>query len=216
MTTLPSLVLWGASGHALTVADIVRQEGRYDLAGFVDDLHPERAGTEFAGATVLGGRDVLPDLRRRGVSHLIVAVGERKARTELAAEARRLGFELAVAVHPAATLGTGVEPGPGTVVMAGAVVNPGTRIGETVIVNTRASVDHDCALCDAVHVAPGAVLGGWVTVGAGAWVGIGAVVRDRVSIGPGCLVGAGAVVVSDLPADVVAYGVPARVVRRVS
>lgn len=216
MTAGPGLVIWGASGHALTVADIVRSEGRYRLAGFLDDLRPERAGTEFAGALVLGGREALPGLRKQGVSHLIVAIGDRRARGELAAEARRHGFELAVAVHPAATLAAGVDPGAGTVVMAGAVVNPGTRVGENVILNTRAAVDHDCALGDLVHVAPGAVLGGWVTVGAGAWIGIGAVVRDRVTIGPECLVGAGAVVVTDLPGGVVAYGVPARIVREVS
>ena len=216
MTAGPGLVIWGASGHALTVADIVRGEGRYRLMGFLDDLQPERAGTEFAGAPILGGREALPDLRKQGVSHLIVAVGDRKARAALAAEARGLGFELAVAVHPAATVAAGVVPGAGTVVMAGAVVNPGSRIGENVILNTRSGVDHDCVLGDFVHLAPGAVLGGWVTVGAGAWIGIGAVVRDRVTIGPESLVGAGAVVLTDLPGGVVAYGVPARIVREVS
>jgi sugar O-acyltransferase (sialic acid O-acetyltransferase NeuD family) len=216
MSGRPGLVIWGASGHALTVADIVRREDRFTVVGFLDDIKPERAGERFAGSEILGGRQELDGLRKRGLSHLIVAVGDRRARESLADEARRHGFELATAVHPAATLAEGVEPGAGTVVMAGAVVNPGTRVGENVIINTRAGVDHDCTLCNGVHVAPGAVLGGWVTLGAGAWIGIGAVVRDRVTVGPGTLVGAGAVVLSDLPADVVAYGVPARVIRKTS
>jgi acetyltransferase-like isoleucine patch superfamily enzyme len=50
-------------------------------------------------------------------------------------------------------------------------------------------------------------------VGRGAWIGIGATIIDRVRIGEYSVVGAGAVVVSDIPAGVVAYGVPATVIR---
>ncbi|MGH7634357.1 MAG: acetyltransferase, partial [Gemmatimonadaceae bacterium] len=81
------------------------------------------------------------------------------------------------------------------------------------IVNTAASVDHDCDLADGVHVACGAHLAGHVRVGRGAWIGIGAVVRERVTIGAGAMIGAGAVVVSDVPPGVLAFGVPARVIR---
>jgi len=216
MTAPPGLAIWGASGHARTVADIVRAEGRFTLAGFLDDIHPERAGSEFAGTTVLGGREALAGLRKSGVTHMLVAVGDALARTQLAEEVQAANFELAVAVHPRATLAPDIRPGAGTVIMAGAIVNPGTNIGENVIVNTGAGVDHDCTLEDAVHLSPGVVLGGGVTVGAGAWIGIGGVVRDKVNIGAGSMVGAGAVVLADLPAGVVAYGVPAQVIREVS
>jgi UDP-N-acetylbacillosamine N-acetyltransferase len=98
---------------------------------------------------------------------------------------------------------------------AGSVVNPGATLGRNVIVNTCASVDHDCVLEDGVHISPGAHLGGGVTVGRGTWIGIGAVVRDHVMIGAGVTIGAGAVVVKDIPDGVMAYGVPARVVKEI-
>jgi acetyltransferase-like isoleucine patch superfamily enzyme len=53
-----------------------------------------------------------------------------------------------------------------------------------------------------------------VRVGELAWIGVGATVSDGRAIGKRALIGAGAVVVRDIPDDVVAYGVPARVIRK--
>jgi acetyltransferase EpsM len=210
------LVIWGAGGHALVVADIIHLTQDYVIAGFLDSVNPARSGQAFCGASVLGGEEQLERLRRIGVEHIIVAVGDGRARLHLAKLARSKGLQLASAVHPRAVVAKGVPIGAGTVVAAGAVVGPGTVIGENVIVNTCASVDHECAIGDGAHIAPGAHLGGGVTVGCRAHVGIGAAVRERIRIGAGSLVGAGAVVVSDVPVDVVAFGVPARVVWRVA
>src|SRR4051794_3556018 len=49
----------------------------------------------------------------------------------------------------------------------------------------------------------------------GVWLGAGAIVCPGVSIGENAVVGAGSVVTRDLPANVVAYGNPARVAREV-
>jgi maltose O-acetyltransferase len=54
-----------------------------------------------------------------------------------------------------------------------------------------------------------------VTLADGVWLGAGAIVCPGVSIGENTVVGAGSVVTKDLPAGVVAYGNPARVVREV-
>jgi maltose O-acetyltransferase len=53
-----------------------------------------------------------------------------------------------------------------------------------------------------------------ITIGDNAWLGGGVIVLPGVSIGANTVVGAGSVVVNDLPADVVAVGNPARIVRR--
>ena len=55
-----------------------------------------------------------------------------------------------------------------------------------------------------------------ITIGDNVWLGGGAIVCPGVTIGDDTVVGAGAVVTRDLPAGVVAVGVPARVTRRVS
>ncbi len=209
-----ALVVWGAGGHALVVADIIRLQAEYKIIGFLDDVNPERRGTPFCGARILGGMDELDGLRRKGIAAAIVGVGDCEARLRLSAVLRARGFSLIAAVHPAATVARDVRIGSGTVVAPGAVINPGSVIGESVIINTCSSVDHECVIEDGVHIGPGVSLGGSVFVGRGAWVGIGVTVVDHVRIGPGTVIGAGAVVTDDIPSGVVAYGVPARAVRR--
>ncbi len=54
-----------------------------------------------------------------------------------------------------------------------------------------------------------------ITIGDNVWLGGGVIVCPGVTIGDNTVVGAGAVVTKDLPADVVAVGNPARVVRDV-
>jgi acetyltransferase EpsM len=208
------LIIWGASGHALVVADAARASGDYEIAGFIDDVHPERSGVEFCGATILGGREQLDLLPAQGVNKLIMGIGDCRARLELSEFARGKGFQLVTVIHPRACVAMDASVGRGTVILAGAVVNSATRIGENVIVNTSASVDHECSIEDGVHIGPGVHLGGRVSIGRRTWVGIGATVIDRASIGADVVIGAGAVVVSDnIPDGVLAYGIPARVVK---
>jgi UDP-N-acetylbacillosamine N-acetyltransferase len=210
----PLLAIYGASGHAMVVADIVRLQGVYKIVGFLDDVNPDRHGSEFCKASILGGREQLCTLMERGVRHVLVGFGNCKLRLELTAFLQEQGFVLPVAVHPRAIVAEDVELSPGTVIAGGAVVNPGTRIGGSVIINTAASVDHECILEHGVHISPGAHLSGRVVVGRAAWIGIGAAVVDRVHIGAGTVIGAGAVVINDMPDDVIAYGVPAKVIRK--
>jgi sugar O-acyltransferase (sialic acid O-acetyltransferase NeuD family) len=207
------LVIWGTGGHARVVADIVRLGADYELLGFLDDVYPDRHRQRFCDAPVLGGKEQLDKLKAQGIRHVIVAFGDNDSRKRIATDIVAGGFILGRAVHPRATVAADVRIGAGTVVMAGAVLNPNATLGESVIVNTCASVDHDCVLGNAVHLSPGAHLAGRVRVGDESWIGLGAVVLEGLNVGERTIVGAGAVVTRDLPANVVAYGVPAKVIR---
>lgn len=210
----PRVLIWGASGHALVVSDILQACGG-QVVGFIDDVNPSRQGASFCGATVLGGRDKLDPLLASGVRHILIAIGDCAVRLSLAEIALGKGFQLATAVHPKAVISESASIGPGSVVAAGALINPGARIGANVIVNTGAGIDHECRIEEGAHIGPGARLGGRVTVGRGAWVGIGAIIKDGITVGSRSIVGAGAVVLNPVPDDVVVYGVPAKVIRKV-
>ncbi|MGW1129921.1 sugar O-acetyltransferase [Streptomyces sp. NPDC002526] len=54
-----------------------------------------------------------------------------------------------------------------------------------------------------------------ITIGDNVWLGGGAIVLAGVTIGDNSVIGAGAVVTKDIPADVVAVGNPARVIRSI-
>ncbi len=87
------------------------------------------------------------------------------------------------------------------------------RIGSHCIVNTLASIDHDCIIEDYVHLSPGVHLAGDCRIGSHAHIGIGASVLPGCSIGPKSVIGGGAAVTCDIPGDSVAVGIPAKVVK---
>ena len=97
-------------------------------------------------------------------------------------------------------------------VSAGALVLPRAVIGRGALINTKASVDHDSVLDDFVHVSAGATVGANVTIGAETLIALGASVTSGRTVGARTIIGAGGIVVRDIPADSVAWGVPARVI----
>ncbi len=204
------ILIWGASGHALVVADTARLIG-IEVVGFIDNVNPDHHGKPFAGAHILGGREVLDRPGLQSQTTLLIAIGDCKTRMALANEVVERGFRLATVVHPSAIIARDVSVGSGSFVAAGAVINPGVHIGSNAIINTGACIDHECRIAEGVHIGPGAHLGGRVRVECGAWIGIGAAIRDHVSIGAAAMVGMGAVVVKDVAPATTVLGIPARV-----
>lgn len=209
-----ALVIWGSSGHARVVAEAARATGHWQIVGFVDDVNLDRRGNAFCGAIVLGSREVLPDLRRRGVRQLFIGFGQNHARLRLARELEQQGFEFPVLVHPTATVASDARLGAGVFIGPGAVVSADVWLGEQTIVNSGAIVEHESRIADGVHLCPRSCLAGAVIVGEASWVGAGAVVRDKLTVGRDAVIGMGAVVTRSVPDGCVVYGCPARVVRR--
>jgi acetyltransferase EpsM len=194
------IVIIGAGGHGAIVADILGERA----AGFVDEA-PSLRGTAVLGLPVFAS---LAEIEHDGV---IVAIGDNAARRAVTERVTSAGERLATAIHPFASVAHSATIGEGSMVCAGAIVLPRATLGRCVLLNTKASVDHDCVIGDFVHIAPAATLGGDVQVGAETFVGPGATVAAGIRIGARTVIGAGAVVVRDLPDDVTAWGVPARI-----
>ena len=83
-------------------------------------------------------------------------------------------------------------------------------LGAHVHVDRRCTIGHDVVIEDFARLNPGAVVSGGVRLGRVVTLGTGASTVQGIEIGAGTFVGAGAAVVGDLPAGVVAVGVPAR------
>ncbi len=205
------IAIWGASGHALVVSDIIRLLGEFDIAGYIDDANLGRMGGEFNGYPILGGKDELANLINNGVNSVIIAIGDCNVRANIAHYAESAGLKLATAIHPKAIIGTNVNIGAGSVVAAGAVINPNAEIGKNVIINTSAIVEHECIIGDGAHICPGVNLAGNVKIGNNSWVGIGSTIIENINIGHDVMIGAGSVVLRDIPNGSVAFGIPAAI-----
>lgn len=207
------ILVLGAGGHAKVVIDIVELSALGTIVGILDD-DPRKHGIEFFGYTVLGGRDALPALLAGGSLCGIGAIGHNRARRDIAEWFVQSGGQLLAAIHPSAIIARGARIGRGTVVMAGAVINPDAAIADNVIVNTGAIIEHDCDVGAHAHLGPASTLCGGVTIGEGALIGVGAKVTPGVRVGKWSTLGAGAVLLAEVADGVVAVGIPASTLPR--
>lgn len=206
------IVFWGATGQSKVLRELTTQLG-YELVALFDNDMQVRS--PWPGIPLFHGSAGFENWRKTRVDadfYALVAIGgsRGKARVQIQEQLEAAGAKLATVVHPAAYVATDCRIGKGSQILANATVGAAAKLGAACIVNTNASVDHECVLDDGVHIAPGATLAGNVTVGSFSMIGAGAVVLPGVKIGREAVVGAGAVVTRNIPDGAVAYGSPAK------
>lgn len=194
------MVLYGASGHAKVVIEIL-ESNAIPINYIVDD---DTSISDLLGYPVMHQASELEEV--------IIAVGSCNNRKEIA-ERITVKKYLSV-VHPSAIISPRAIVGDGTVIMQGSIVQSCATIGCHCIINTGASIGHDVKLSDFVHVAPRATITGNVEVGECSWIGAGAVIRQGIKIGANCMIGAGAVVVKNVPDGMTVVGNPAKALIR--
>ena len=204
------LYVIGAGGHGKVVVSTLLECG-LSVDGILDD-DAAKTGTTILGIPVT--QTVESFILRKETARALCAVGENKIRKKLSAHLAASPLEWITAVHPAAWIHSSVRLGEGTIVFAGAVIQPDTVLGAHCIVNTGALIDHDSVIGDFCHLAPGCRITGGVSVGEGAFLGAGATVIPGVIIGSWSVIGAGSTVIRDIPPGATAVGSPARIIKR--
>lgn len=199
---MATINLFGASGHAKVIMDIIEAQG--NEVGCLYDDNPHYGNIH--GKVV---QKITDDVIVR--EPLIVSIGSCQIRKNIT---ERYKVAYAMAIHPSAIISKSVQIGEGCVIMPATVINADVRIGKHCIINTKASIDHECQIDDYVHIAPGCTLSGQVCIGEGSWIGVGTCVKQGIHIGRNCMIGAGSVVVKDIPDNVVACGNPCKIIKQ--
>jgi len=110
------------------------------------------------------------------------------------------------------SVGNDVEIGSGTQIDRGTFGD--TIIGNDVKIDNLVHIAHNVKIGERSLVIAQAEISGSVEIGSDVWIGPQVSIREKIKIGSGSLVGIGSVVIRDIPEDVVAVGIPARVIRK--
>lgn len=110
-------------------------------------------------------------------------------------------------IAPSARLGTGNILSPFVCIHSNVVLGDGCVFFSSTV------IEHDCIIGSNANIGPGVIVAGSVRVGNNVFVGAGSVLKDGLSIGDNTIIGAGSVILQDIPANVIAYGTPGKVIR---
>lgn len=203
-------IVVGTGGHSKVVIDILKASNE-KIIGMVDDFIQEN---HLFGIPILGTIDKIEEIIMKiPDAYFIVAIGDNQSRKMVVKQLNNHSINFGTAIHPSAIIGSNVLINKGTVIMPNTVINAGAIIGEHVILNTACTVDHDCHIESYSHLSPGVHLAGNVTVGEGVHLGIGTNIIQGIAVGTYSVIGAGSCVIDNVPANVVAVGCPAKVIK---
>ena len=204
-----NLYIVGAGGHGKVVADLSRSLNVYNNILFLDDN--KEKGTNVLDYKVENkvNFEYIKKLDNKE-NAFFVAIGDCQVRKRILEKLLNLNKNIATLIHPLASISSFSKIGIGTVICAGAVLGPDSLIGIGSILNHSSTIDHDCIVGDYAHISPHSSISGNVTVGTLSLLGTGARIIEGNKVGENTIVAAGAVVISDIPDNKIARGIPAK------
>lgn len=210
-------IIWGATGQAKVVYDILLHEGIEVIHIFDSNanVRPPLPNIPISyGAN--GLISFIGTLRERQLSSCdidcIAAIGgaNGEAREAMTNLMESHGFKPRSLIHKSAIISPLAAIGRNVQILAGSIVGAFVSIGDYTIINSGASIDHDCKIGKNCHLAPQAALAGEITIEDNVFVGTNATILPRLHICAGATIGAGAVVTRNVTGEAVVAGNPAR------
>jgi len=192
------IAIIGAGGHGKVVGEIALLN-HYEIINFFDDKDNEIKEFPF---TISGS---IQNLKKnlKNYDAFFVAIGENKIRFKIIEWLKKQKVNIVSLIHPNSTISKFCTLGYGSCVMANAVVNPGAIIKEGVIINTCASIDHDCVVEDFAHISPNCSISGSVIIGKFTHLGTGTSVHPGIHIGNNVKTATGSKVFKNISDDTI-------------
>ena len=151
------ILIIGAGSFSPEIDELARLLGYNDTA-FLDDDPASAYSSPVIGTT----RDI--ERLRSQYDTAIVALGGNEIRMKFHNELKRCGYHIPVLVHPTAYVSPDAELSAGCIIRAKCVVSRYVRLGEAVILNVGALIDHHVVIGDGCHILMGAVVRNMVKV----------------------------------------------------
>ena len=215
---MKKIIIFGSGDHAKVVLTEILKLKEFKFLGFCDEKKKNKVVhiVKNKKFKVIGNFKEVKKLCKKNKINGIIGIANNKVRKKIVQQTKNIKNLLwKKIISKDATLNGDVEIGEGTFISSGTIINSKTTIGKHCLINTRSSIDHDCAIDDYSGTGPGVIFGGNVKIEQLGYVGIGSIIKDGVKIGKNSFIGAGSLVLKNCEKNWIYYGSPANKIQKV-
>ncbi|MDG4715425.1 MULTISPECIES: acetyltransferase [Winogradskyella] len=206
---MKNILIYGASGHAKMIVDIILKNNDYNLVGFIDSYKP--LNSKVYGHKIIGNLSSLSHvIKEFNIEGIVIGIGDNDLRLNIYRSIKKIApkIDFVPIIHPSAILAEDILVPEGAVLMAGSIVNANAKIGKFCLLNTKASLGHDSVMADFSSLSSGVTIAGNVTIGFCSSICLGASVSQGLSIGDHTIIGGASLVLKSVGDFKLAFGVP--------
>lgn len=196
------VIIIGAGEDGYIIANILKHGNK--IVGFLDD--------KKMGKNIIG---LVPDYKKYIKEHyFFISIGDNQARKKIYLRLKKSGAQFVNAIHKTSYCEKDIKLGKNIFIGANCYINVNSVIGDNVFINNGCLIEHDNKIGDHSHLTPGVITGGGVSIGNESFIGLGTIINNHLSIGDNAIIGSGAVVINNIPSDVTAVGIPAKIIKK--
>mgnify|MGYP000087988083 CR=1 FL=1 len=206
---MKNILIYGASGHAKMIADIIHKNNEYNIKGFIDSY--KSINQNIYGYKIIGNLDELSKLiNEHDIHGIVIGIGDNSTRQNAYHKISEIApaLEFIPAIHPTAVLANDIVIPEGTVIMPNVVINANAKIGKFCVLNTKSSLGHDSKMADFSSLASSVIIGGNVQIGLCSAICLSASIIQNVTIGNHTVIGAASLVLKSVGDYKLAFGSP--------
>ena len=171
------IIIIGSGGHARAVLDVILDSKKFKFAGFIDE--------DLKKKNVIGNDQDLNKIFKK-IRYAVIGVGQIKdpiLRKKLYNKLKKIGYKLPVIRASTSYVSKSAIIKEGTVIMHGCIINFNAKVGNNVIINTKALIEHDVSIGDNCHISTNSTINGACVIGDNTFIGSNTVVVNNVKIG---------------------------------
>lgn len=206
------MIIWGGTGHAKVLAQIIKSNNIGNIC-HIFDINPN-VQSPLAKVPISHTLNSYKALIRSYKNlYGAIAIGGAKGmdRLEIFNMFQQDSITVPNIIHQSAITLSPINQNYGIHILSNSMVGVEVQLGKAVIINSSATIEHECRISHGVHIAPGATLCGNVEVGEQSFIGANATIFPNIKIGKNTIVGAGSVVTKNVSDNTIVYGNPARI-----
>jgi len=208
------MLIIGAKGFAIEILEILHQNKYQKDIAFYDDVSCDVSGKLYDKFKIIKNEIEAKDFFLKNAPAFTIGIGDPKLRFKMYKKFKNISGALTSTIRDYSDIGhydTNIHIGCN--ILSGVKVSNNVSIGKGCIIYYNSIIAHDCLIGDFVEISPSVNILGRVEISSLTHIGANATILPNIKIGKNSIIGAGSVVINDIPDNVLAVGVPAKIIK---